>query len=51
MVERANGIIKSTTILREQYASKEEMETHLLKFMVFYLLSKQVCLTQQPCET
>lgn len=41
MVERANGIIKSNTILREQYASKEEMETHLLKFLVFYLLYRR----------
>ncbi len=38
MVERANGIIKSNTILREHYTSKEEMETHLFKFLVFYLL-------------
>jgi hypothetical protein len=38
MVERANGIIKSNTILREQHACKEEMKTHLMKFLVFYLL-------------
>ena len=41
MVERANGIIKSNTILREHYASKEEMETHLFKFLVFYLLYRR----------
>jgi len=102
MVERANGIIKSNTILREQYATKEEMNTHLFRFLVYYLLyrrhgslkrelgvktpyeavekwyqlkpeifveknivqfknkilllqhqnkAKQVCFTQQPCET
>lgn len=101
MVERANGTIKSNTILREQYDTKEEMKIHLMRFLVFYLLyrrhgslkkelgvktpfeavekwyelkpeiflekplqfknkilslhnqtkSKQVCFTQQPCET
>ncbi len=101
MVERVNGTIKSNTILREQYASKDEMNTNLMQFLVCYHLyrrhgslkkelgvktpyeavekwyelkpeiflqkpyelknkllllyhqtkSKQVCFTQQPCET
>lgn len=41
MVERANGIIKSNTILRERYACKEEMKTDLMKFLVFYLLYRR----------
>ena len=41
MVERANGIIKSNTILTEQYATKEEMNTHLMKFLVYYLLYRR----------
>ena len=41
MVERANGIIKSNTILRDEYASKEEMTTHLMKFIVYYLLYRR----------
>ena len=101
MVERANGIVKSNTILKEQYASNKDMEVALMQFLVFYMLyrkhgslkrelgvrtpyeavekwyefkpeilsqnplqfkqkiltlkqkfkSKQVCFTQQPCET
>ena len=41
MVERVNGIIKSNTILREHYSTKEEMKTHLFKFLVFYLLYRR----------
>jgi len=41
MVERANGIIKSNTILREHYDTKEEMETHLMSFLVYYLLYRR----------
>ena len=41
MVERANGIIKANTILRERYACKEEMNTHLTKFLIFYLLYRR----------
>ncbi len=41
MVERANGIIKSNTILTGQYATKEEMNTHLMKFLVYYLLYRR----------
>jgi len=41
MVERANGIIKSNTILKEKYADKEEMNTHLMKFLVFYILYRR----------
>ena len=41
MVERANGIIKSNTILREQYASKDEMNIHLFQFLTFYLLHRR----------
>ena len=101
MVERVNGTIKSNTILKEQYGTKEEMNSHLMKYLAFYLLyrrhgslkrelgvktpyeavekwyelnpeifyenplqfkkkvlflhrkaqTKQVCFTQQPCET
>ena len=41
MVERANGIIKSNTILTKQYDTKEEMITHLMKFLVYYLLFRR----------
>lgn len=41
MVERVNGTIKSNTILTEQYHSKEEMNTHLMQFLVFYLLYRR----------
>jgi len=41
MVERANGIIKSNTILREHYPSIEAMNTHLMQFLVFYLLYRR----------
>ena len=41
MVERANGIIKRGTILKEQYANKEEMNTHLMRFLVYYLLYRR----------
>ncbi len=41
MVERGNGIIKSNTILRELYACKKDMNTHLQKFLVFCLLYKR----------
>ncbi|MEM3036368.1 MAG: integrase core domain-containing protein, partial [Thermoplasmata archaeon] len=41
MVERVNGIIKSNTVLRQQYQSKQEMENDLLQFLVFYLLYRR----------
>ena len=41
MVERANGIIKSSTIPKEQYANKQSMEAHLLEFLVFYILYRR----------
>lgn len=41
MVERANGIVKSNTILRGQYRTKEEMKIHLFSFLVFYLLYRR----------
>lgn len=41
MVERSNGIIKSNTILKEQYPNKQAMETHLMKFLVFYILYRR----------
>ncbi len=41
MVERANGIIKSNTIIRERYDTKEEMNSHLMRFLVFYLLYRR----------
>lgn len=34
MVERVNGTIKSNTILKEQYDTKEKMNTHLIRFLV-----------------
>jgi len=41
MVERANGIIKSNTILREQYPDKQTMETALMRFLAFYMLYRR----------
>mgnify|MGYP005841756557 CR=1 FL=1 len=41
MVERANGIVKSNTILKEQYASNQDMEVALMQFLVFYMLSRR----------
>lgn len=41
LVERANGIIKSNTILKEKYDGKQEMETHLLRFLVYYILYRR----------
>jgi transposase-like protein len=41
MVERANSIIKSNTILREQYVSKSQMNMHLIQFLVFYILYRR----------
>lgn len=41
MVERANGIIKSNTILKQKYDRKQEMETHLLGFLVYYILYRR----------
>ena len=35
MVERANGIVKSNTILKEQYASNKDMEVALMQFLLF----------------
>ena len=45
MVERANGIIKKGTILKENYAdiyiehsgNKEEMNSALMAFLVYYM--------------
>lgn len=41
MVERANGIIKSNTILKKQYQTKDEMNTQLKRFLVYYLLYRR----------
>jgi len=41
MVERANGIIKSNTILKEKYADKLVMEAALMRFLVFYMLYRR----------
>ncbi|MFB6307356.1 MAG: DDE-type integrase/transposase/recombinase [Flavobacteriales bacterium] len=41
MVERANGIIKKGTILKEQYTDKQAMETALMQFLVFYMLFRR----------
>ncbi len=38
MVERANGIIKKETGLKENYANKEEMNEALMAFPVYYML-------------
>lgn len=36
MVERVNGIIKSTTILKHDYSNLEEMKQELNKYLVYY---------------
>ena len=36
MVERANGVIKTNTILKNKYANKEEMSRDLGNFLLFY---------------
>lgn len=41
MVERVNGIIKNNTILKYNYPNKEEMQTDLLKFLVYYNLHRR----------
>jgi transposase InsO family protein len=41
MVERANGIIKKETILKENYANKEEMNDALMAFLVYYMLYRR----------
>jgi len=41
MVERANGIVKSNTILKEQYTNKQAMQTALMQFLVFYMLYRR----------
>jgi transposase InsO family protein len=41
MVERVNGTIKNSTILKTKYLSKQEMEIDLLKFLVFYNLNRR----------
>jgi len=41
MVERANGIIKKGTILKENYANKEEMNDALMAFLVYYMLYRR----------
>ena len=41
MVERANGIIKKETILKENYANKEEMNDALIVFLVYYMLYRR----------
>jgi len=37
MVERANGIIKTATILKNEYQNKEAMERDLINFLVHYI--------------
>lgn len=41
MVERANGIIKSNTILITQYQSLNEMKEDLAKFLTYYNLERR----------
>lgn len=41
MVERANVIIKKETILKENYANKEEMNEALMVFLVYYMLYRR----------
>lgn len=41
VVERVNRIIKSNTILKETYQSKQEMTIDLFKFLIFYLLYRK----------
>ena len=36
MVERANGIIKKATILKEHYANKKEMNYDLIVFLAYF---------------
>ena len=41
MVERANGIIKKETILKENYANKKEMNDALMAFLAYYMLYRR----------
>ena len=41
MVERVNGTIKKGTILKENYADKEEMNSTLIAFLVHYMLYRR----------
>ena len=41
MVERANGIIKKATILKEHYANKKEMNDDLMACLVYYILYRR----------
>ena len=41
MVERANGIIKKETILKDNYANKGEMNDALRAFLVYYILYRR----------
>ena len=43
MVERAKGIVKSNTILKEQYASNKDMEVALMKFLFVELIFDFTC--------
>lgn len=41
MVERVNETIKNTTILKETYKNKEEMNNALAAFLAHYMLYKR----------
>ena len=41
MAERANGIIKNGTILRQQYASATEMINDMMRFLLYYILYRR----------
>ena len=41
MAERANGIIKKETGLKENYANKEKMNDALMTFLVYYMLYRR----------
>lgn len=38
IVERINGTIKNNTIKIKQYKNKDEMQSDLLKFLMYYIL-------------
>jgi transposase-like protein len=41
LVERVNGIIKNNTIKMKEYHNKDEMQTGLLKFLIYYILYRR----------
>lgn len=41
MVERANGIVKDNTILKEKYNNADEMRAALNKFLLYYIFNRK----------